>query len=253
MDKDRDKNKIADTDSFWDQLDTKLPVEKETSFPITAEKADGSIAIDRDQLIRAVGQLSQNQIDEKPLSYAEKIDIEIDKQQREEEDLFVSRKQKRNASTRDRKTSSRHQPGKNKENSLRPSTEKIKDSSVSMNKNTIIAIVAAAAVCIGSFLGIFYKLNADKKEMMDYIQTELADIRAKNDAAIAEMGDTLDRMETNFDEIVSLLEETGAAIGSSSQESRAAISERIEKLDKQLQSLQKSLAILQEDANGRKK
>ncbi len=121
-----------------------------------------------------------------------------------------------------------------------------------MGKNTVIALIAAAVVCIGSFLGIFYKLNADKAEIIAYIQTELADIRATNDAAIAEMNNTLNGMTTNFDEIISLLEETGAAIGSSSQESRKAISERIEKLDKQLQSLQKSLAVLQEDANGRK-
>lgn len=245
----QDKNKISDTDSFWDQLDGKTPIEEETPSPLAAEKADGSIAIDRNQLLRAVGQLTQNPLEENSLSYGKEASSQ--QLRKAEEDIFSPRKQERMSATKDRKKSSRRQ--QEREIGSKIAAEKTKDSSVSMDKNTVIALVGAAVICIGSFLGIFYKLNADKQEMMTYIQTELADIRAKNDAAIAEMGDTLGRMETNFDEIVSLLEETGAAIGSSSQESRAAISERIEKLDKQLQSLQKSLAILQEDANGRKK
>lgn len=268
---DKDKNKISDTDSFWNQLDTHHQ-EKESfsdyrqnmqnqhahenkpvSTPLAAEKADGSIAIDRDQLLRAVGQLTQNPLDEEPLSYRDNVDgvnrVEEQKQIKEEQNIFSDRSQKNNSQIRDRKKSSRSK--QKREKAVEPAVEK--DGSVSLSRNTVIAIVAAAVVCLGSFLGIFYKLNADKQEILTYIETELADIRAKNDAAIAEMGETLGRMETNFDEIVSLLEETGAAIGSSSQESRAAISERIEKLDKQLQSLQKSLAVLQEDANGRKK
>lgn len=275
----KDKNKISDTDSFWDQVDTNYQVKETASAnflhtqdsqnnqnqrtyenktintPLAAEKSDGSIAIDRDQLLRAVGQLTQNPLEESPLFYGNGLD-EIDREKgqqpaKEEQTIFSSHSQKNNAQIRDRKKSSRDK--QKREKFVRPVVEKGKNDSVSMSRNTVIAIVAAAVVCLGSFLGIFYKLNADKQEILTYIQTELADIRAKNDAAIAEMGETLGRMETNFDEIVSLLEETGAAIGSSSQESRAAISERIEKLDKQLQSLQKSLAILQEDANGRKK
>lgn len=107
-------------------------------------------------------------------------------------------------------------------------------------------------VGIGSFLGLHHKLNADKAEMMAYLEAQLTEIRNTNDAAIAQMHDTLDGMKSNFGEITDLLEETGASIGSSSKESREAINQRIEKLDKQLQSLQKSLAVIQEDANGRK-
>lgn len=248
-----DKNKISDTDSFWDQLEEKPQEEKETSSPMAAEKADGSIAIDRDQLLRAVGQLNQNALDEKEFFQNGEFGREKTDKPEKEEDIFSSRRQVRNSAARDRKKSSVSHSGQRKEKDGKSSIQKESGNTVSIGRNTMIAVIGAAIVCIGSFLGIFYKLNADKQEIIAYIETELADIRAKNDAAIAEMGDTLGRMETNFDEIVSLLEETGAAIGSSSQESRAAISERIEKLDKQLQSLQKSLAVLQEDANGRKK
>lgn len=261
---DKDKNKISDTDSFWNQSEAKHQEEKTASVytqnrqnqyssdsntyssPLAAEKADGSIAIDRERLLQAVGQLTQHPLEASPSSYKHDFGSV-----QEERDVFASGREERSASVKDRKKASRTK--QKREKAVRPAVERKKDGSVSLSRNTVMAIAAAAIICIGSFLGIFYKLNADKQEILTYIQTELADIRAKNDAAIAEMGETLDRMETNFDEIVSLLEETGAAIGSSSQESRAAISERIEKLDKQLQSLQKSLAVLQEDANGRKK
>ncbi len=256
---DKEKNKISDTDSFWDQLDTNQQGKGEATSsavspsPFAAEKSDGSIVMDRDQLLRAVGQLTQHPLEEEVSSrhHIDALNRETaQRSEKEERDVF-SQKSERSASVKERKKSSR--PQQRKEKNMAPAGERIKDGSVSMSRNTVLAIVAAAVVCLGSFLGIFYKLNADKQAILSYIETELADIRAKNDAAIAEMGETLGRMETNFDEIVSLLEETGAAIGSSSQESRAAISERIEKLDKQLQSLQKSLAVLQEDANGRKK
>ncbi len=234
-----DKNKISDTDSFWDQLSEKdqpLTMDTPAPTPLAAEKNDGSIAIDRDQLLRTVEQFREG-----------------DSLENRQTEIISPRRERETASGRKGKTgskpNSRRKEGKEREEKVR----RAENGPVTMSRNTVIAIVAAAVVCLGSFAGIFWKLSADKAEIMEYIQTELADIRATNDVAIAEMGDTLGRMETNFDEIVSLLEETGAAIGSSSQESRAAISERIEKLDKQLQSLQKSLAVLQEDANGRKK
>ena len=76
----QDKNKISDTDSFWDQLDGKIngktPTEEETPSPLAAEKADGSIAIDRNQLLRAVGQLTQNPLDETDFSYREEASIQ---------------------------------------------------------------------------------------------------------------------------------------------------------------------------------
>lgn len=236
------KNKISDTDSFWDQLSEKdqpltMDTPAPTPTPLAAEQNDGSIAIDRDQLLRTVEQFREG-----------------DSLENRQTEIISPRRERETASGRKGKTgskpNSRRKEGKEREETKVRGAEK---GSVTMSRNTVIAIVAAAVVCFSSFAGIFWKLSADKAEIIGYIETELAAIRTANDAAIAEMGDTLGRMETNFDEIVSLLEETGAAIGSSSQESRAAISERIEKLDKQLQSLQKSLAVLQEDANGRKK
>ena len=233
-----DKNKISDTDSFWNQLSEKdqpMTEDRPSSTPLAAEQKDGSIAIDKDQLLRTVARF------------------------RESGDGLADRETEMVSLPRERETApGRKGKAENKSNARRKERGERKErraenDSVTMSRNTVIAIVAAAVVCLSSFAGIFWKLSADKAEIIGYIETELAAIRTANDAAIAEMGDTLGRMETNFDEIVSLLEETGAAIGSSSQESRAAISERIEKLDKQLQSLQKSLAVLQEDANGRKK
>lgn len=221
-----DKNRISptDTDLFWGEEPEK------TDFAVSAKEEGDAIAIDRADLLRAVENLGKTEAmaePERKTEIKEETPRPSRQQNNRQQNKRSNKKEKREVFTQPK------EKGENK-------------------NGMMMAVALAALVAVASFTGLFIKLNADKKEMIAYIETELAAIKATNDAAIAEMGETLNRMETNFDEIVTLLEETGASIGSSSQESRAAITERIEKLDKQLQSLQKSLAVIQEDKNGRK-
>ena len=139
-----DKNKISDTDSFWNQLSEKdqpMTEDRLSSTPLAAEQKDGSIAIDKDQLLRTVARFRES---------GDGLDGSAD---RETEMVSLPREREtapgRKGKAENKSNARRKERGERKERSA-------ENGSVTMSRNTVIAIVAAAVVCLRSFAGILF-------------------------------------------------------------------------------------------------
>ena len=135
-----------------------------------------------------------------------------------------------------------------------PGNDVIEKSSSQKQKTIIIisiCIFLFLVISIGTGYFIFEKLKTDKEELTTLIDQKTSAIKEENEQAFDEMNDQLIDIESQMDDLVTILEDTDDAIIQSGADSREAMSEKIEELDKQLSKLKESLEILMEDQNAR--
>ena len=100
-------------------------------------------------------------------------------------------------------------------------------------------------VGVGAF-SMHLIINGNYSRLQSNVDQALADLQMNNETAIAAMTERVDAMDEKLGAITASMENTGAAISSSSQSSREEMAKQIATLQKELKSLQESLKILQE-------
>ncbi len=119
-----------------------------------------------------------------------------------------------------------------------------------LNEHFILICVIAGTVivCLSGVLMYSY-FAAQKKALSETLNQQIAVMSQENAAAFSDLSGRIENMESQMNEVVSILENTDEAILASGAENREAMSKRIEEMDKQLAQLKASLNALLEDKN----